>query len=219
MLGLVTTDEGPSPEFVAAFRERLPHSDIQLIGALDGLSLAEIDGLAAQPSTYPIQTILADETTWDIDITILAPLLDRRAHEMVSRGAKAIAICCSGDFPDIDCGVPVVYPGRLLSAIAGAVCRNGRIGVVSPIAAQMESARRKWEADGFAVMMAHASAFDRDEFVAAAREMAAVDVELVVLDCMDHTAKDRDEFVRLSGRPALAALPVTATIVGEILGR
>ena len=137
---------------------------------------------------------------------------------MVERGAGAIAVCCAGDFPDIDCGAPVLYPGRLLAGIAGAVAANRRIGVVSPIESQMESARKNWERDGFSVAMTYASAFKRDEFERAARVMSDSSLELVVLDCMDHTAADRDEFARLCGRPVLAALPLTAQVASEIIG-
>ena len=69
MIGLVTTDQGPKAEFVDAFQVAFggPESevDVQLVGALDGLSLDEIDALAARPSSYPIQTILADGSTRD----------------------------------------------------------------------------------------------------------------------------------------------------------
>jgi hypothetical protein len=213
MIGLVTTDQGPNAEFVDAFQVAFggPESevDVQLVGALDGLSLDEIDALAARPSSYPIQTILADGSTraWPMGL-----------RAMVERGTGAIAVCCAGDFPDIDCGAPVLYPGRLLAGIAGAVAANRRIGVVSPIESQMESARKNWERDGFSVAMTYASAFKRDEFERAARVMSDSSLELVVLDCMDHTAADRDEFARLCGRPVLAALPLTAQVASEIIG-
>jgi len=218
MIGLVTTDQGPNAEFVEAFRVAMGGVDVQLVGALDGLSLDEIDALAAHPSPYPIQTILADGSTRDIDLSLLAPLVDAGAREMVERGAGAIAVCCAGKSPDIDCGVPVFYPGRLLAGIASAIAANRRIGVVSPIESQMESARKNWERDGFSVAMTYASAFKRDEFETAARVMSDPALELVVLDCMDHTAADRDEFARLCGRPVLAALPLTAQVASEIMG-
>ncbi len=218
MIGLVTTDQGPNEEFVEAFQRSMSGVDVQLVGALDGLPLDEIDALAARPSPYPIRTILADGSTRDIDLSLLAPLVDTRAREMVERGAGAIAVCCAGDFPDIDCGAPVLYPGRLLAGIAGAVAANRRIGVVSPIESQMKSARKNWERDGFSVFMTYASAFKRDEFEAAAGVMSDSSLELVVLDCMDNTAADRDEFARLCGRPVLAVLPVTAQVASEIMG-
>ena len=52
MLGLVTTDQGPNPEFVAAFQDKLPGLDVQLSGALDDLSVAEIDALAARHAPF-----------------------------------------------------------------------------------------------------------------------------------------------------------------------
>ncbi len=217
IIGLVTTDQGPNPEFVEAFQATMPGAEVRLVGALDGLSMNEIDDAAGGSSEYPIQTILADGSTRDIDLSFLAPLLGVRVSEMAGQGAEAIAICCAGDFPDFDCDVPVLYPGRLLSGMASAVTTTGRIGVVSPIASQMESARANWERDGFEVKMAFASAVKRDEIEAAALEMSDPSLELVVLDCMDHTAADRDEFARLCGRPVLAALPLTAQIASEIV--
>ncbi len=66
--------------------------------------------------------------------------------------------------------------------------------------------------------MGYASAFKRDEFEAAAADMSDSELELVILDCMDHTAADRGEFARLSGRPVLAALLLTAQLASEVMG-
>lgn len=217
IIGLVTTDQGPNPEFVEAFRATMPGADVRLVGALDGLSSEQIDAAAGNASDYPIQTILADGSTRDIELSFLAPLLDSQVQEMAGQGADVIVICCAGDFPEFDCGVPVLYPGRLLSGVAGAVGTTRRIGVVSPIASQVDSARSNWERDGFDVKMTFASAFKKDEIKVAAREMSDSELELVVLDCMDHNAADRDEFASLCGRPVLAALPLTAQVASEIV--
>ena len=218
MLGLVTIGQSPRPDFDAAFREYLPSTDIQLLGALDGMSTDQIDDLAGRPGRYPLHTLLADGSTRDIDIKVLAPLVEARARELVDNGANAIAVCCAGDFPEIDCGAPVLMPGRLLPAVAGAISRTRRIGVVSPIAAQMEPAREKWERDGFSVKTAFASPYKHDEIRSAAQAMSDPDLELVVLDCMGHGAEYRDEFTRLSGRPALLAQTLLAKVTAELIG-
>lgn len=218
MLGLVTIGQAPRPDFDAAFREFLPSVEIQLLGALDGMSTSQIDDLAGRPGSYPLHTLLADGSTRDIDLTVLAPLVEAKARELAGNGARAVAVCCAGGFPDIDCGVPVLMPGKLLPALAGAVSRTRRIGVVSPIAAQMEPAREKWERDGFSVKMGFASPYRYDEIKAAARVMADPELELVILDCMGHGAEYRDEFSRLSGRPALLAQTLLAKVTAEIVG-
>ncbi|MBT4514549.1 MAG: hypothetical protein HOC77_05595 [Chloroflexi bacterium] len=218
MLGLVTIGQAPRPDFDAAFREHLPSTEIKLLGALDGMSVHQVDDLAGIPGTYPLHTLLSDGSTRDIDISVLAPLVEKKARALVDDGARAVAICCAGGFPDISCGVPVLRPGRLLPALAGAVCRTRRIGVVSPIASQMAPAQEKWEKDGFSVKTAFASPYRHDEITAAAEEMADPELEVVILDCMGHGAEYRDQFSQLSGRPALLAQTLLAKVAAEIVG-
>lgn len=218
MLGLVTIGQAPRPDFDAAFREYLPNTEIKLLGALDGISVPQIDDLAGIDGSYPLHTLLSDGSTRDIDIKVLAPLVETKARELVDAGARAVVVCCAGDFPDIDCGVPVLRPGRLLPALAGAICRTRRIGVVSPIASQMAPAQAKWERDGFSVRTAFASPYRHDEIKIAAREMADSELEVVILDCMGHGVEYRDEFTRLSKRPVLLAQTLLAKVAAEMAG-
>ncbi|MFP6595489.1 MAG: AroM family protein [Dehalococcoidia bacterium] len=218
MLGLVTIGQAPRPDFDAAFREHLPSTEIKLLGALDGMSVPQMDDLTGIDGVYPLHTLLSNGSTRDIDIKVLAPLVEAKARDLVDEGARAIAVCCAGDFPDIDCGVPVLRPGRLLPALAGAICRTRNIGVVSPIASQMAPAKEKWERDGFSVRTAFASPYRHDEIEVAAREMSDPELEVVILDCMGHGAEYRDEFTRLSGRPALLAQTLLAKVAAEVMG-
>ena len=48
--------------------------------------------------------------------------------------------------------------------------------------------------------------------------MADPELELVILDCRGHGAEYRDEFSRLSGRPALLAQTLLAKVTAEIVG-
>ena len=218
MLGLVTIGQAPRPDFDAAFREYLPNTEIKLLGALDGISVPQIDDLAGIDGSYPLHTLLSDGSTRDIDIKVLAPLVETKARELVDAGARAVVVCCAGDFPDIDCGVPVLRPGRLLPALAGAICRTRRSGVVSPIASQMAPAQVKWERDGFSVRTAFASPYRHDEIKIAAREMEDSELEVVILDCMGHGVEYRDEFTRLSKRPVLLAQTLLAKVAAEVAG-
>ena len=59
MLGLVTIGQAPRPDFDAAFREYLPNTEIKLLGALDGISVPQIDDLAGIDGSYPLHTLLS----------------------------------------------------------------------------------------------------------------------------------------------------------------
>lgn len=218
MLGLVTIGQTPRPDFEAAFRENAPGVEFRIVGALDGVSADEIETLSKQPGDFPLHMLLADGSTCDIQQQALAPLVERRMRELVSAGATAVGLLCTGRFHDFDPGVPVLMPGKLLPAVAGAIAPSRRIGAVTPIESQVDPMRKLWEADGFSVTVAVSSPYHEGENEAAAAVMADADLELVVLDCMGHGPASRDEFSRLSGRPVLTAQTLLAKVASEVVG-
>lgn len=219
MLGLVTIGQTPRPDFEAVFRENVPGVEFRIVGALDGVSADEIADLSAEPGDFPLHMLLADGSTCDIQQKTLAPLVDECMRELVADGASAVGLLCTGRFPLIECGVPVLMPGKLLPAVAGAIAPSRRIGVITPIESQLEPMRALWEADGFSVTVAVSSPYHEGEIEAAASIMADAAPELIVLDCMGHGPASRDEFSRLSGRPVLTAQTLLAKIAGEVVGR
>lgn len=217
MLGLVTIGQTPRPDFEEAFRENAPGVDFRVVGALDGVSADEIEALSKEEGDFPLHMLLADGSTCDIQQRTLAPLVERSMRKLVSDGATAVGLLCTGRFHDFDPGVPVLMPGKLLPAVAGAIAPSRRIGVVTPIETQIEPMRDLWEADGFSVTLAVASPYHDGENEAAAAVMADAAPELVVLDCMGHGPSSRDEFSRLSGRPVLTAQTLLAKVASEVV--
>ncbi len=218
MLGLVTIGQTPRPDFEEAFRENVPGVEIRIVGALDGVPADEIAALSAEPGDFPLHMLLADGSTCDIQQETLAPLVEQRMRDLVADGASAVGLLCTGRFHSFECGVPVLMPGKLLPAVAGAIAPSRRIGVVTPIESQVEPMRELWEADGFSVTVAVSSPYHEGENAVAAAVMAEAAPELVVLDCMGHGPASRDEFSRLSGRPVLTAQTLLAKVAGEVVG-
>lgn len=217
ILGLVTIGQSPRPDFEAAFRQFAPRAEIRLLGALDGLEREAIEELAASSQEYPLHTRLADGTTVDIPMSALAPLVADRARQLVQEGAALVVVLCAGGFPELDCPVPVLLPGKLMPAVAGALSRTRRVGVVTPIRGQVEVARKKWQGDGFELRVVYASPYRHDEIQSAAAELADPDLDLVILDCMGHDTDFQREFARYCGRPVLLAQTLTARVAGEFM--
>ena len=218
MLGLVTIGQSPRADFQRTFEAHAPGVKIKLVGALDGMPVEEVDRLAAIPGDYLLHLLLADGSIRNIQRDVLHPLVEERIHGLAAEGVEAVVLLCTGAFDEVRCGVPVLLAGRLVPAVAGAIATTRRIGVVTPIEPQLDAARAKWEAHGFDVKMAWASPHRREEMAAAAEAMSDRDLELVVLDCMSHSAAYRDEFAGLSGRPVLLAQTLVARVAGELVG-
>jgi AroM protein len=98
-----------------------------------------------------------------------------------------------------------------------AITAQGRIGIVTPNAAQAPFAEAKWHADGFDVVVTHAAPLRADELAAAAACLRAADVALVVLDCMGHDEASRAAFAAASGRPTVAVQPLIASLAGALV--
>jgi protein AroM len=217
MLGLVTIGQTPRPDLEAEFRRHSPDADVLTLGALDGLTAAEIADLAASDDEYPLHTRLADGTTADVPMKALAPLVAEQAQRIAEDGAYLVVVLCAGGFPDFDCPVPLLLPGRVVPAVAGSLSRSRRVGVVTPIREQIRAARAKWESDGFSVEVTSASPFHHEEIHRAAAALSDPTLDLVVLDCMGHDEGYRMEFAELCSRPVLLAQTLVARVAGEVL--
>ncbi len=217
VLGLVTIGQTPRPDLEKEFRKYAPDAEIRMVGALDGLSRGEVAALEAARGDYPLHTRLADGSTVDIPLMTLLPRVEMQARRLAESGARLVVVLCAGGFPDVDCPVPVLLPGKLLPGVMSAVSRTRRIGVVTPVAGQVPAAKAKWEADGFHVRVTFASPYRHSEISRAADDMADPRLELVVLDCMGHHPEYREEFARRCGRPVLLAQSVVARIAGELV--
>ena len=181
-LGLVTIGQTPRPDLDAAFRQEAPGARIETVGALDGLDHAALEDLAGRDGDYPLLVQLADGSTLEIDRDALVPAITAGARSLAARGAQLVVVVCAGSFPDVDCAAPVLFPGRLLPSIVKTLSQTRRIGVVTPVAGQVDAARTKWQADGFDVRVTSASPVRHDEIAAAAETMADPTLDLVLLD-------------------------------------
>jgi protein AroM len=218
MLGLVTLGTSPRPDFEALFRRYVPGVELRLRGACDGLSQEEIDALAAIPGDYPA-FVGVNGVPREIELSALQPLAAKHVEALAAAGAKAIVILGAPDFPEFDCDVPVIRPGRIMPAIAGAIAQTRRIGIVTPIEGQAAAAKVKWEADGFSVKVAVCSPYDESEVESAAAQLTDPDLEVVILDGMSFNSEMRNRFAELSGRPTLLVQTLVARIAGELIGR
>jgi len=217
-VGILTIGQTPRPDLEGVFRRHLPGVHLIVRGALDGVSKQTIGEMAAAGGEYPLFTILRDGTTCEISLERLRPLLDERATEIAAEGAALTALVCAGNFPDLASPVPVLYPSRVLSALARAICRGNRIGIVLPNTRQVDMAVAHWRTKGFEATPAVASPIDSAALPQAARVLADPNLELIVLDCMGFPPEEGRRMRALCGRPVLCPLGILPRIMAEMLG-
>jgi protein AroM len=216
VLGIVTIGQTPRPDLAATFAAAAPDATVRVAGALDGLGGDEIAALAV-PGPYPLLVRLADGSTAEVPRDTLVPRVAAAAAALADGGATLVVVACAGTFPAFPCAAPLLVPGRVVPATVRAIAAGGRIGIVTPNAAQAPFAEAKWRADGFDVAVTHAAPSRTDELEAAAVRLRAAAVTLVVLDCMGHDEASRAAFAAAAGLPTVAVQPLIASLAAALV--
>ena len=217
-IGIITLGQTPRPDLERVFRRHLPDATLLIRGGLDDVPTAEIDALAAAGGEYPLFVILRDGSHREISLYRLKPFLDTRARQVAAEGAAVSALMCAGNFPDLDSPIPLLYPSRILTAVARGICRGSRIGVITPNDGQVAPATAHWREQGFHPAVTVASPLDPEALSRAAARLADPGLELIVLDCMGFAPEAARRMRALCGKPVLCPQGLVPRILAEMLG-
>jgi protein AroM len=216
-VGAITIGQTPRAD-IAGEMQSLLGAGVRIVqaGALDGLTRAEIDALAAAPGDDDAliarlgeggEVLLAKTRI----VPRLQACLDRLQGE-----ADAFAILCAGAFPPFTSARPVLLPERCLAAIVDATFDGARLGVIVPIKQQASSATRWSRVDPGVVVTVASPYDDSSRLVAAAEELRRAGVSLVVLECQGFTGAMKQVVRDVTGAPALLPTSVLARFLAEL---
>jgi protein AroM len=158
-VGVVTIGQTPRDDLTPELARPLPGVQLVERGALDGLTADEIASLAPGPDEVPVITRLAGGGSVTVSHGRITSLLRRALEDLVADGVLSTILACTGEFPEID--VPgVLRPGTLMRrALAGYAECGYRVGVVCPLAEQIEVVERSWNDAGIPVQVAAADPY------------------------------------------------------------
>lgn len=223
ILGIVTIGQTPRPDLIEAFGAEAPRAEVRVAGALDGIrpddlaALQDRHGAEPQDLEYPLLVRLASGAHIEVSLNRLVPRVTSAARRLATEGASVVVVACAGAFPEVPCPVPVLLPGRIVPAVAGALSRSRRVGIITPNRTQAPYAERKWRADGFEPTVTWASPSRDDEMARAADELRGAELDLIVIDCMGHADDARRAVAKSTGKLAIAAQSVVARIAGAMI--
>jgi protein AroM len=220
VVGLVTIGQSPRPDVVPDMAEIIgPGVEIREAGALDGLTSAEIDGLAPGEGDEILVTRLVDATLVFLGRQRIERLLEERIAELEAGGAILTALMCTGDFPKLRARCPIVQPQPVLVGALRGMSWPGRLGVVVPSVPHVPQAVERWRGEGFDPVVVALSPYEEEDPAAVGRASEGLRGSgLVVLDCMGFRRKTRDELRALTGAPVLLANLLVARVIAELSG-
>ena len=218
-MGVVVIGQSPRPSIAAEISALLsPGVAIELRGALDGMSRAEIDAIPPRDGTDALFTLLPDGDAVKISkraVELRASLqLARLKHE----GVGVTMLACTGKFRNLSEVGLLILPSAVLHRLVEAVLPRGRLGIFSPLAEQTALIDQKWRRDGVEVIGVTLQPGSDDAAVDhAARTMAKKHPDLVVMDCMSYSSGNKARVRRSYSGPVILAVAAAARVVAELV--
>ncbi len=218
-IGVVTIGATPRPDGLVTEIGQILGGGYELLeaGALDGLSKAEVQAMAPEPGEYLLITVLGDGSSVTVAKRHIVPLVQKRIDEMNAREMDVVLLMCTGAFPPLESRKPLVRPQPILYNLVRGIAEGRKVGVMTPLPAQVEQARSKWSEVGVETSVAPADPYgDPARIEAAALELARENVSLIVMDCFGYTLAMKELVRRETGLPVVLARSAIARVVGEL---
>jgi len=211
---VLTIGQRPRPDLVTELGDVLGEYPIEVVGALDGLSLDQITELVPSVDADALHVHLPSGH----DVVISKAAVTARLADLIERaGHRPTVIACTGRFQGLPWRPNLLFPSAVLDGVIDATLPAGyRLGVIVPIPEQIELfTTARGRPDRPATVVAVKPGHDP---TAAANELRDAGVDLVVLDCFGFGRAAAATVRRVTGKPVISAVRVTAHLVGELLG-
>jgi protein AroM len=127
---------------------------------------------------------------------------------------------CTGSFDGLECNNAwLVEPDHIIPAVVAGMVDDRQLGVIVPIASQIDSESGKWRPLHRPPILAAASPYAAtpEPVVEAGKELRARGADAILLDCIGFTERHRQALLPL-GLPIFLSNAVAAKALSELLG-
>jgi protein AroM len=206
-LRVLVTGQAPRPDIEAQIALEAPGLEFRLEGALDGMSLAEINASARRCSEVDIlfTRLASGETT-----QIARGLVADRVTASLQTGSTTL-LWSTTPFRSLPQYDDVVRPADLLTAMIDVLLPVGTLGLIVPHRRQLELKIKEHTRPGVRVASVALAPQSDDAIVDDAADRLLLEKpDLAILDCMSYT---RSELARVSAiLPCVVVLPAAVAV-------
>ncbi|TCP29595.1 AroM protein [Scopulibacillus darangshiensis] len=103
-----------------------------------------------------------------------------------------------------------------MASVVQGVLWKGTLGVIVPLAEQIQWLKEKWQGFGLDVLYASASPYASDDFRDPAWELKMKGADIIVLDCMGYTVEHQAIVRNASGLPVILSRSLVAKVADEL---
>jgi len=222
ILGTLTIGQAPRLDVVPIIDRHVPASVRRIHrGVLDGLSRREIDArYGAEPGEPALVTRLEDGGVVELSRRRMRDGVQRSLAALEAEGCDVILLLCTGTFDGLACDKAwLVEPDHIIPGMVAGLIERRQLGIIVPIAGQIESEAGKWHALARPPIFATTSPYTAPseavgEAGAALKSRGAA---AILLDCIGFTERHRAALAAV-GLPVILSNAVVAKAVGELFG-
>ncbi len=218
-IGFLTIGQAPRDDVVSEMSLLLP-SGLEIIqaGALDGLTPEQIKLLAPAGKEFPLATRLSQGRSVVVSREKIIPLLQAQIHKLESIGIDILALLCTENFPEITSTKTLLQPFLIMKQEVESMPRPMKAVVLTPLEAQKEEARKKWEAPGLEVLTAamnpYATHQDLQPMIQIIKQEKAT---IIIFDCIGYPLSLAQSLCHQSGLPYLLPRSSLALTIRRLL--
>lgn len=219
-IGAITIGQSPRSDVMADIKPILgPDIEIVEAGALDGLSMEEIAGLAPKEEDYILVTRLRDGTSVKVAEKYITPLLQDKISNLFESGIRVVLLLCTGEFPDFDAKGFLLRPQRILFEVTKAVGEGLKLGVFTPSKDQIKQSYKRWSAVTKDLQVVAASPYVDPDFSipTGAVELCNWGAQVIVMDCIGYTSQMKKHVKEIASCPVILARTVASRVAKELL--
>jgi protein AroM len=222
VLGTLTIGQAPRLDVIPIIDRHVP-TEVRRVhrGVLDGLSPGEI---AARYRPAPGEAVLVSRLSDGSEVE----LSRRRMREGVQQallaleaeGCAVILLLCTGTFEGLECrSAWLVEPDHIIPGMVAGLVERRQLGILVPIAGQIETEAGKWAGLARRPIFAAASPYTSapEAVCAAGAALISRGAAALLLDCIGFTERHRTALLPL-GLPVILSNAVIAKAVGELFG-
>lgn len=221
-IGVFTIGQSPRPDVVPEMCRiwGRGHGVLER-GALDHLGPMELGSLLPDPGEDLFVSRLRTGEPVTLGQQKLLPFLQQCVDELEARGADVLVPLCAGRLPSLRHRRLLLDTGGVVKAFVRGVLPRGRLGILTADPRQERQQAREWAGVGPECTVVGASPYGgADEFHDAALRLwrwMGGRCDLILLECIGHTAAMREEVRELTGVSVVTARSIVARAVAELL--
>ncbi len=214
-VGFVTIGQSPRVDVVPEIKPLLGNLEILECGALDGLTMKEIQELAPLEEDYLLVTRLRDGTQVKLSRNKIVKRL-QGCIDKLEKEVDVIGVLCTGEFPELKSSKLLIEPSLLLLKTVEAIPVR-KLGVIIPDKKQIEITKRKWGSIIEEIRVEAVSPYVGNEENLRRAAESIKDCDLIVLDCIGYSMRAKAIVRAVTEKPVLLPRTLMGRVIGELV--